>query len=462
MWPTSVDGSATNNHVFSECSRYLANQAIVGNSQDKCLTLPTGGICGNGLVEEGEECDCGASLGEGIAKGTDAWNLARDFCQSNPDNFNRDSCCLPDCMLDASNEGKRADGPAQCTPKKGECCGKEAPSMCRLTGYDESDIDTSTLSLTSAALQRSDAAEKKLKFACREEEECTEEGFCIQSAAYHGVCPYTSLTAFAMAANTTIKADAFLDERAKLYKSDSVICAGGAKTCKRGECSGDLCRAFKYIDGQGEVTPIRCSNPNELEVCHVSCSFNRNQSDCISTLQLFSNITDFDTSILIRSDLQGAFKQAGDLCNSNRGFCDVTGTCVAPSTLSPTDLLGAIDAGWVWQNWYWVLAFEAGVASIAFMMRCGHESRLVGTKRFVKNRLQGEEFSQTIQRLAFKKSTRKRGENKTQFDQKVKRDSVWREIAVLEAEGEHLRRKSQIFGGEKKKDLHGALARVFD
>jgi hypothetical protein len=59
MWPTSVDGSAGNNFVFSECSRWYATDTVVSSQGDKCFTdTGTGAICGNGILQGNEASFC--------------------------------------------------------------------------------------------------------------------------------------------------------------------------------------------------------------------------------------------------------------------------------------------------------------------------------------------------------------------------------------------------------------------
>lgn len=58
MYPAAVDGSQSNNYKFSPCSRQAINDVLVSKS-DICFAKASAGVCGNGYVEEGEECDPG-------------------------------------------------------------------------------------------------------------------------------------------------------------------------------------------------------------------------------------------------------------------------------------------------------------------------------------------------------------------------------------------------------------------
>ncbi|KAH6930052.1 hypothetical protein HPB50_008166 [Hyalomma asiaticum] len=64
MYPQSSKGTLPNNHLFSDCS--IANISRVirpmlqGNSRrENCFEVDSGPICGNGLLEGEEQCDCG-------------------------------------------------------------------------------------------------------------------------------------------------------------------------------------------------------------------------------------------------------------------------------------------------------------------------------------------------------------------------------------------------------------------
>jgi disintegrin and metalloproteinase domain-containing protein 10 len=98
MYRRATTGTDKNNRNFSQCSRDQMGpivHALVENKNKFCFKQYSGSLCGNGIVEEGEECDCGY--------GTDC----------------KEACCI-DASQD-TNKCKLKPG-KQCSPSQGPCC----------------------------------------------------------------------------------------------------------------------------------------------------------------------------------------------------------------------------------------------------------------------------------------------------------------------------------------------------
>ncbi|XP_076060396.1 kuzbanian-like [Oratosquilla oratoria] len=101
MFARATSGDKANNNKFSPCSLKQINDVLNSKARDSkgCFTEPQAAICGNGVVEVGEECDCG-------------WE---EDCE--------ESCCYP-----MRNNPKSSETPCtlrpgkRCSPSQGPCC----------------------------------------------------------------------------------------------------------------------------------------------------------------------------------------------------------------------------------------------------------------------------------------------------------------------------------------------------
>ncbi|XP_030574515.1 disintegrin and metalloproteinase domain-containing protein 10 [Archocentrus centrarchus] len=128
MYARATSGDRLNNNKFSICS--IGNiSAVLKVKKDSCFLESGHPICGNGLVEEGEECDCGYN----------------DQC--------KEQCCYS-ADSEEGQKCKRKPGKA-CSPSQGPCC----TPQCTFKMSDEE---------------------------CRPESECALQGWCNGRTA---LCP---------------------------------------------------------------------------------------------------------------------------------------------------------------------------------------------------------------------------------------------------------------------------------
>ncbi|CAH2105402.1 unnamed protein product [Euphydryas editha] len=143
MFASATSGDRPNNSRFSACS--VGNISAVldamrdasGRKRD-CLKENEGAFCGNKIVEENEECDCGYN-----------------------DNECNDHCCYPrhvsngDAERNSSAKGCKRRANTQCSPSQGPCCSAQ------------------TCQFVPAAANQT----------CREATECSHASFCSGRSA---------------------------------------------------------------------------------------------------------------------------------------------------------------------------------------------------------------------------------------------------------------------------------------
>ena len=112
MYPYATEGTRPNNKIFSPCSigymfPVLRNKATCFKYSRKDRS-----VCGNGIIEEGEDCDCGAS------------ETCGDI----------DPCCTPSDVdwtsLDVPCKIRTSHG-SQCSPLSSICCTSQCKIMAR-------------------------------------------------------------------------------------------------------------------------------------------------------------------------------------------------------------------------------------------------------------------------------------------------------------------------------------------
>lgn len=117
MYSSATSGERSNNNKFSSCSikniSQVVNAIINSDNKDNCFEEDNGPFCGNKIVEEGEECDCGYNAQE---------------CT--------EQCCVPreatGEMYAGSTSCQRVRG-KECSPSQGPCCGDD----CNFAGIEK-------------------------------------------------------------------------------------------------------------------------------------------------------------------------------------------------------------------------------------------------------------------------------------------------------------------------------------
>eukprot|EP01134_Creolimax_fragrantissima_P007004 CFRG7004T1 len=216
MYAQAGDGSLPNNRAFSTCS--IASMVEVMDEKATCFVPYPEARCGNGIVENEEECDCGA-----------------DPCPEG-------SCCTNECEL-----------VGDCDPRHDECCSLEcaysnASTVCRTAGEC---LNEALCTGTSAKCPTSEPKPELEKcgndaFLCRadgvcaasedytvcnlyESDYCEIAGLeCVVSCKFNGIC------------NSTVAAAAANEEIVPAFYP------GGRN------CYNSVAKYNGYCDGKGE------------------------------------------------------------------------------------------------------------------------------------------------------------------------------------------------------------------
>lgn len=142
MYSSATSGERSNNNKFSACSikniSMVVHAILHNDNKDNCFEEDNGPFCGNKIVEEGEECDCGYNAQE---------------CT--------EQCCVPreatGDIYGGSTSCQRIRG-KECSPSEGPCCSNE----CTFAGREKT---------------------------CRQETECSHSQTCDNSQA---ACPQST------------------------------------------------------------------------------------------------------------------------------------------------------------------------------------------------------------------------------------------------------------------------------
>ncbi|KAL1901385.1 hypothetical protein Sste5346_001790 [Sporothrix stenoceras] len=139
--------SCTMGNICSAMGRNSVKSTCLSNNKD--VVTVTGSECGNGIVEAGEECDCGGAEGCGTNSCCDPTTCkftANALCD--PSN---DECCTSTCQLASSGQVCRPST-GSCDPAE-TCSGTSASCPADVTSPDGTSCGSSNSGLTCASGQ---------------------------------------------------------------------------------------------------------------------------------------------------------------------------------------------------------------------------------------------------------------------------------------------------------------------
>eukprot|EP00040_Diaphanoeca_grandis_P001861 m.19821 g.19821 ORF g.19821 m.19821 type:complete len:990 (+) comp12631_c0_seq1:399-3368(+) len=330
MSKDAVAGDQSHNNKFSTCSKSTAGARIL--SSGTCFAdLKSGSFCGNGVVEDGEQCDCGV-----VSSDQDNVNYIALCLELDP-------CCTTNCTLKVGNE---------CSPLKGPCCS----DSCMYRGLNTSDITADLQPNTGVPTSESD------EFICRNSTSCMANSYCIKDPTFEALCP--SLY-YPYQVNSTIQALELDDPHFAFIKPDGTVCGDGRASCRLGDCTGTICASYHSAQHNNE-TAASCVDTDSL--CGIACNFPG--VGCVSSDNFASNTDLIAEGYDVSNMPTGQIKLPGTTCNELQGYCDEDGVCQQLSDDSAFTILANIDVGgWIWDHWYIILAVEASVILLAFVLR---------------------------------------------------------------------------------------------
>ncbi|XP_061191107.1 disintegrin and metalloproteinase domain-containing protein 10-like [Saccostrea echinata] len=315
MFASATQGNLGNNDDFSPCSRdnitYVLD-AVMNQRSGKvnCFTQSNMAFCGNGIVEEGEECDCGYD--------TDC----TDKC-CNPrrtGNSNADACTL---KINPNNNQKYV-----CSPSQGPCCSSE----CAFTSGGECRAKTDCM-----RAQQCDGTNATCPESVREPELTLCNDFsqvCVQGFCSGSLC---------LRINST-----------------------NGKTREWEECfitkEGDL-----TVTQKEELCYLACRKTNTTSA---STCFASNQN--LDPAPEFKALLDEVNSK--KGSSGGVKLPAGSPCNNYQGYCDVFSRCRGVDNEGPLQRLKNLIfseetltniKNWIIEYWWAVMLMAIGL--ILFM-----------------------------------------------------------------------------------------------
>ncbi|KAM6531784.1 hypothetical protein FSOLCH5_001235 [Fusarium solani] len=233
------------------CSGFKRNVKTECLTDNKGIKTITGSQCGNGIVEEGEDCDCG---GDASCKDNPCCDGSKCKFKGEAEcDYTNEDCCTKQCKFSSSGTVCRAStGP--CDPEE-KCTGKDANCPKDEHKDDGTDCGDGLKCASGQCTSRDQQCRTMWQNSTDEGEQmkaCTSS--CLLSCQYPGesVC--------------TQRNQNFLD---------GTPCAGGGK-CDNGDCKGSS--TWKEIvgwfeDNKNITIPVGCVIAGLLAIAILSCCY---------------------------------------------------------------------------------------------------------------------------------------------------------------------------------------------
>ncbi|CAG5075725.1 Similar to ADAM10: Disintegrin and metalloproteinase domain-containing protein 10 (Bos taurus) [Cotesia congregata] len=301
MFARATSGDKRNNNRFSRCSLISINPVldVKARSTKGCFAEHQIAICGNGVVEEGEECDCG-------------WE---EDCN--------DPCCHPQRLHHAPFEIPcRLTEDAVCSPS-------QVQRALNIIGVFEILENEDT----AINLERGDrigwnrgpccttGCSLRSGTKCRDDNGCRDASFCDGRGPQ---CPPS------------------------VNKPNKTIC-NDEFVCFMGECTGSICLAYGLESCQCKAG----ANDPLTKSCELCCKLPGENQPCISSFEWNSP----------PYEIPDMMSKPGTPCNDYNGYCDIFQRCREVDPTGPLATLRRLllsDASlerfhrWMTDRWYTV------------------------------------------------------------------------------------------------------------
>ena len=350
MYPYNLDGSRPNHHKFSPCSiDYIYPCLTVAG---KCLKKTTS-MCGNGLVEPHEECDCGKST---VCDLIDPSCTPKDGTYpDSPCTFRSNGVATTTTTPTTTTRTTTTTTPTTTTRTTTTTTPTTTTRATTTTTPSKTTTKITTTTTGTLITTSTTTTESTVEPALTSVSQSPTRLPCQCSVVYSPCC--TADCQFAPPSQPC----RFAGECVKpqncsgtsgscpqiINEPDGKLCYNNRKTCLAGKCFGSICSLLN-------ATECDC-DPGSFE-CYVCCK--KENSTCSPAI-----IDDSYTSKLI-----------GNPCHDLLGFCDEHMTCILLEdphmdfvqfgmVFSPKTVNDVSD--WLSFNWYYIVAGLIGLLLVA-------------------------------------------------------------------------------------------------